>query len=194
MTNPARNLWASAVRKILFLIAACGFGLVAHAQQTGLVTHLSGTLSVKRPDGTTKLLAVKSEVREGDLLTTEEETYARIKFADGGEVVMRPGSQLKIESYAYNQAKPESDNVVLSMLKGGRARSPGWSASATATRSTSPRLPPPSASAAPTSAPCFARAIAAAYRPPREFRRPTACTWTWPTAPSSCATRPASSR
>lgn len=120
MTNPpARNLWASAVRKFLFLIAALGFGLVAHAQQTGLVTHLSGTLSVKRPDGSTKLLSVKSEVREGDLLTTEEETYARIKFADGGEVVMRPSSQLKIESYAYNQAKPEGDNVVLSMLKGG---------------------------------------------------------------------------
>ncbi|MDK9723919.1 MAG: FecR family protein [Sterolibacteriaceae bacterium MAG5] len=107
------------MRKFLFLIAALGFGLAAHAQQTGLITHLSGTLSVKRPDGSTKLLSVKSEVKEGDLLTTEEETYARIKFADGGEVVMRPSSQLKIESYAYNQAKPEGDNVVLSMLKGG---------------------------------------------------------------------------
>lgn len=119
MTNPARNPWANAVRKLLFLIAACGFSLVAAAQQTGIVTHLSGTLSVKRADGTTKLLSVKSEVKEGDLLTTEDETYARIKFADGGEVVLRPGSQLKIESYVYNPAKPETDNVGLSMLKGG---------------------------------------------------------------------------
>ncbi|OHC71615.1 MAG: hypothetical protein A2045_17045 [Rhodocyclales bacterium GWA2_65_20] len=120
MTNPpARNLWASAVRKLFFLIAALGFVFSAQAQQAGQITHLSGTLSVKRADGTTKLLSVKSAIQEGDLLTTEAETYARVKFADGGEVVLRPGSQLKVESYAFNQAKPDSDNVLLSMLKGG---------------------------------------------------------------------------
>lgn len=120
MTNPqARNLWASAVRKALFLIAALALAPLAQAQEAGVVTHLSGILSVKRVDGTTKLLSVKSAVQEGDVLTTEDETYARVKFADGGEVVLRPGSQLKVESYAFNQAKPDSDNVVLSMLKGG---------------------------------------------------------------------------
>lgn len=106
--------------KRLALIAALSFAAGAQAQQVaGEVTHLSGTLSVKRVDGTTKLLSVKSAVQEGDLLTTEAETYARIKFADASEVVLRPNSQLKIESYAFNQTKPESDNVVLSMFKGG---------------------------------------------------------------------------
>lgn len=85
----------------------------------GQITHLSGTLSAKRADGTSKLLSVKSEVAEGDTLSTEAETYARVKFADGGEVVLRPGTQLKIESYNYNAAKPESDSVVLNMFKGG---------------------------------------------------------------------------
>jgi hypothetical protein len=92
---------------------------VAYAATAGQITHLSGTLSAKRADGTSKLLSVKSEVMEGDTLGTESETYARIKFVDGGEVVMRPGTQLKIENYAYNAAKPESDNVVMSMFKGG---------------------------------------------------------------------------
>jgi len=92
---------------------------VAHSATAGQVTHLSGTLSAKRADGTSKLLAVKSEVAEGDTLSTEAETYARVKFADGGEVVLRPGTQLKIASYAYNAAKPESDNIVMSMFKGG---------------------------------------------------------------------------
>jgi hypothetical protein len=91
----------------------------AHAATAGQVTHLSGTLSAKKPDGTSKLLSVKSDVLEGDTLSTESETYARIKFNDGGEVVLRPGSQLKIESYAYNAAKPESDNIVMNMFKGG---------------------------------------------------------------------------
>lgn len=119
MTNPARSPWASAVLKRLLLIAALGLAAAAQAQQAGEVTHLSGTLSVKRADGATKLLSVKSVIQEGDLLTTEAETYARIKFADSSEVVLRPGSQLKVESYSFNQTKPEADNVVLSMLKGG---------------------------------------------------------------------------
>ena len=95
------------------------WGSTAYAATAGQITHLSGTLSAKRADGTSKLLAVKSEVMEGDTLGTETETYARIKFVDGGEVVMRPGTQLKIENYAYNATKPESDNIVLSMFKGG---------------------------------------------------------------------------
>lgn len=92
---------------------------VALASSAGQITHLSGTLSAKRADGSSKLLSVKSEVAEGDTLSTESETYARIKFADGGEVVMRPGTRLKIENYAYEASKPERDNIVLSMLKGG---------------------------------------------------------------------------
>jgi hypothetical protein len=106
------------------LLVALALGLAgpaaeAAAATAGQITHLSGTLSAKRADGSSKLLSVKSEVMEGDTLGTESETYARIKFADGGEVVMRPGTQLKIENYSYNAAKPESDNIVLNMFKGG---------------------------------------------------------------------------
>jgi FecR protein len=85
----------------------------------GEVTHLSGTLSVKKADGASKLLSIKSQVQEGDLIATEADTYARIKFVDGGEVVLRPNTQLKVESYAFAKDNPKGDNVVLNMLKGG---------------------------------------------------------------------------
>jgi hypothetical protein len=128
MTNQARTKLPSAVfkleagmmRTVLAVVAAGLFCIpVAHAATAGQITHLSGTLSAKKPDGSSKLLAIKSDVLEGDTLTTEAETYARIKFNDGGEVVLRPGTQLKVESYSYNAAKPESDNIVMSMFKGG---------------------------------------------------------------------------
>lgn len=127
MTNQARKKLPSAPKPVTAMIPAALVALavslvwmpVAHAATAGQITHLSGTLSAKRADGTSKLLSVKSEVMEGDTLGTESETYARIKFVDGGEVVMRPGTQLKIENYAYNAAKPESDNIVMSMFKGG---------------------------------------------------------------------------
>ncbi|MCF8151351.1 MAG: FecR family protein [Sulfuritalea sp.] len=105
------------------LVAVLTAGLlwmpVAEAATAGRITHLSGTVSAKRLDGSSKLLAVKSEILEGDTLSTEAETYARIKFVDGGEVVLRPGTQLKIESYSYNAAEPERDNILMSMFKGG---------------------------------------------------------------------------
>jgi len=104
----------------LLLAAAGVFSEGARAAgPVGQVTHLSGTLTAKRADGTTKLISVKSEVQEGDTLGTEQDTYARVKFADGGEVVLRPGTQLKVAAYAFDQSKPQSDNIVLSMLKGG---------------------------------------------------------------------------
>jgi hypothetical protein len=101
------------------LVFSFAFSSFVQAAPAGQVTHLSGTLSAKRTDGSSKLLSVKSEVSEGDTLTTERETYARIKLVDGGEVVLRPGTQLKIESYSYNANKPESDSVVMNMFKGG---------------------------------------------------------------------------
>ena len=71
------------MRAILIALAA---GLVwtpvaafaAPAATAGQITHLSGTLSAKRADGISKLLSVKSDVLEGDTLSTESETYARI--------------------------------------------------------------------------------------------------------------------
>lgn len=102
------------------LLAAAAPGNLAYAATTaGQVTHLSGVLTVKRADGSSKLFSVKSEVQEGDTLSTEQDTYARVKFVDGAEVVMRPGTQLKVASYSFDQAKPASDSVFLNMLKGG---------------------------------------------------------------------------
>lgn len=105
--------------ELLLTLALSLFVLPASADPAGTVTHLAGTLTVKRTDGTTKLLATKSEVAEGDELSTQDETYARIKFVDGGEIVLRPNTQLKVKNYAYVESKPQSDNIVLSLIRGG---------------------------------------------------------------------------
>lgn len=95
-------------------------GSSVHANEmAAVVTHLSGTLSARLADGTLKLLSVRSEVSEGDVLTTEKETYARLKFRDGSEVVMRPSAQLAISKFKYSEADPKSDATSLNLLKGG---------------------------------------------------------------------------
>lgn len=103
----------------LALILLFCFTCMAFAGGVANVTHLNGVLAARHSDGTVKLLAVNSEVDLGDVLVTERDTHARIKFADGSEIVLRPGSQLKVEKFSFDQAKPESDSLVLNMLKGG---------------------------------------------------------------------------
>jgi hypothetical protein len=110
------------VRSFAVVLAAgllAGSGAALAADAVGQVTHLSGLLTAKRADGSSKIISVRSEIQQGDTLSTEKETYARVKFSDGGEVVLRPGSQLQIEAYVLNQAKPEAESVILNMLKGG---------------------------------------------------------------------------
>lgn len=89
------------------------------ADPAGTVTHLSGTLAVKRVDGTTRILSRDSQVLEGDTLATAGDSYARVKLTDGGEVTLRPDSQLQIQAFQYEPVRAERDNVVFRLLKGG---------------------------------------------------------------------------
>jgi hypothetical protein len=91
----------------------------ASAWADGTLTHLSGPVSVKKPDGKTLLGAVGIQVGVGDVVVTGVGGFARIEMTDGGEMVLRPDSQLQIDKYTFAQAKPTEDNFVFSMLKGG---------------------------------------------------------------------------
>lgn len=96
--------------------------LLAHdalGAPVGEVTHVSGALIVRRADGTSKILAPLSKIESGDYLATAAETYARVRFSDGGEVTMRPNSQLHIEAFVFEQANPARDSALFRLLKGG---------------------------------------------------------------------------
>ena len=106
-------------RLFAFVLALLTGAALASGGGVGTVTHLSGTFSVKHADGTTKVLAVNSDVFDGDLLTTEAETYARIRFTDGSEVVLRPATQFRIEKFAFKEDDASADNAFFNLLKGG---------------------------------------------------------------------------
>jgi len=89
------------------------------AAGAGTVIHLSGTLSVQRPDGSVRILSQKSEVSPGDVLTTQRDSYAQINFTDGSSLTMRPNTQIKVEQYSFSQERPQEDSSFLRLLKGG---------------------------------------------------------------------------
>lgn len=91
----------------------------ALAAAAGQIQHLSGTLSVQRPDGSVRILSQKSEVNAGDVLTTQKDSYAQINMTDGSSMTLRPNTQVKIESFKFAQDKPQEDNAFFRLVKGG---------------------------------------------------------------------------
>jgi len=105
----------------LILLIVLLLPALAWAEAIGTITHLGGIIRVTRADGTSKLLSVKSEIQEGDTLKTEKDTFARIKFVDGGEVVLRPETVLKVDEYRYKPVPDAShkDSILFNLVKGG---------------------------------------------------------------------------
>ncbi len=104
-----------------WIIGAClmiaSAGVMAAA--AGSVTHLSGTLSAQRVDGSVRILSQKSEVFNGDTLTTQANSFAQINFTDGSSVTIRPNSVMRIENYAFDAKNPKADGVVMRLVRGG---------------------------------------------------------------------------
>jgi hypothetical protein len=96
------------------LLWASGAALAA-----GTVTQLAGTLSVKRADGSVRILAQKSQVIVGDVLETQKDSYAQVRFDDGAEVTLKPNTQFAVQAYVFKPAEPKDDNVAFRLIKGG---------------------------------------------------------------------------
>ncbi len=107
--------WLQRLAGIALALVAAG----AWAAGAGVITHLSGTMSVQRSDGSVRILSQKSEVQPGDVLTTQRDSYAQINFTDGSAATMRPNSSMKLETYSFSQESPQSDGMFMRLVKGG---------------------------------------------------------------------------
>jgi len=88
----------------MFIVAAAltvssGIAMAA----AGNVTQLSGTLSVKKADGSVRILSQKSDIAPGDTLNTQKDSFAQIKFGDGGQITLKPNTSVKIENFNFTQ-------------------------------------------------------------------------------------------
>ena len=91
----------------------------------GTVQFLSGTISVQRADGSVRLLSEKSQIISGDTVTTERESYAQVRFTNGSAMTLRPNTQVRLDNYAYNEAAPQEDSFLMSLVKGGMRKVTG---------------------------------------------------------------------
>ncbi|MDN2708926.1 FecR family protein [Janthinobacterium sp. SUN118] len=115
--KPIATKWLS--HALLWLALSCTAAHAWAGQVAGTVLQLSGPLMVKKADGKVKLLAIKSEVEQGDTLLTEKDTYALIKLIDNSEITLKPNTSFVIEQFTYTAEQPDGDHAVFSLLKGG---------------------------------------------------------------------------
>jgi FecR protein len=100
----------------LLLSASAAFGASPAA---GVVTQASGLVFAQTADGRTKVLAIHSEVVSGDTLVTGESTYAQVTFSDRGTLTLEPATQVAIEAYSFDEAKPAGDRAEFALSRGG---------------------------------------------------------------------------
>ncbi len=100
-----------------------GLALIACASMaiasSGTITQLSGTLSVRKADGSVRILSQRSTIESGDTINTERESFAQIRFTDGGQVTLKPNTSVKIESFRFSEEKPQEDSFLYNLVKGG---------------------------------------------------------------------------
>ena len=92
---------------------------ISSAWAQGTITHLSGPISVLKADGSRLEGASGLALAVGDTVVSGAAGFARIEMTDKAELVVRPNTQLKIERYTFEVDRPNADDSVLSVLKGG---------------------------------------------------------------------------
>ena len=90
---------------------------IAHAE--GVLTHMSGPVSVQRSGGTALAAQTGTQVNVGDTLVTGKGAYVRMSMTDGSEIVLRPDSQFVMEGYRFVESEPVQDSFVFRVIKGG---------------------------------------------------------------------------
>lgn len=109
----------TAIKALLFAALLFAGSMAWAAQVAATVTQLSGPLLAKKADGTVKILALRSEVENGDTLVSERNTYAQLKFIDNSEITLKPNTTFKIENFEFDEGKPAGDNASFGLVKGG---------------------------------------------------------------------------
>ncbi len=115
MTPPPRKCTAIKASTALVLLFAAS---VAGAASIGTVTNLDGTLLVTRANGSIKVLALNSEIEQGDVLSSRNQTYVTLTLADDSSVTLGPDTDLKLERFVYFKHVRDNDGAQFALAHG----------------------------------------------------------------------------
>lgn len=83
----------------------------AIAASAGQITLLTGRATAASPEGTIRNLNKGDSVYSREFVSTSNNSFVNIKFADGGAVLIKPNSRFHIEQFSYAGAASKTDPV-----------------------------------------------------------------------------------
>lgn len=115
------------MKKVILLILMSMFVLPAlsQAKEIGKVANLVGSLTRVKADGSVITCKLQDVVEEGDTFITAGSSFAQLKMADGGEMILRPDSKIILKEYKFEQGEPKADKANIELAKGGLRRLTG---------------------------------------------------------------------
>lgn len=81
-------------------------GMACAAEPAGTVVLAVGNVTDQAADGNRRTLHDGDQIYSGDSLSTGRGAYLDLDFADGGRILLRPGTRFQIEHYRYAAAAP----------------------------------------------------------------------------------------
>lgn len=102
-----------------WLFALVSLLLAGAAVADGVLLSATGTVYVQKVFGGTKIVGPGSTLKAGETIGVEKGSTARIRFTDGSELVLQPGTRIKLDKYNYVESRPQDDAIAYSMLQGG---------------------------------------------------------------------------
>jgi len=115
-TLTTHSLWALL---ILFGMLTLMASPAISAEPVAQITNATGTVHIRHPNGNLRLASVGSSLEQGEILSAEKDSSVRIRFTDGTELVLKPGSRIRIDEYHFQADAPENDNLTFSLVRGG---------------------------------------------------------------------------
>ncbi len=89
------------------------------ATLAGRVLFASGRVEAQLPGGAPRALGKGDPVCEGETLNSGAKSLLQLVTVDGATLVLRPGTQLEIEAYAFSGSEDGTEKTHLRLLRGG---------------------------------------------------------------------------
>src|SRR5262245_13507899 len=113
------------MRLIVRFLTATIFGAVSFASsaplfaQQGYVHEVAGNVFGQVGSGQSARVEKGQTLPAGSSVTTEQKSYAVLKFEDGTVVLLKENTTFQVQAYSFNPKAPESSNAVFNLVRGG---------------------------------------------------------------------------
>lgn len=111
------NIHILAASLLMLVVIAWSLHAWAAPSPAGKIVLVTGSAMALSVDGKSRVLKRGGPFFEGDTIETEKKSFVKLKYTDGGVMLLRPATKIVVEKYM--DPKEGKGEAVTNLLKGG---------------------------------------------------------------------------